>query len=100
MANRSYLYSFNQDKKGKISKIFDISEQNCEIPIIYKILVSENTEIVPSIIFEDSLALKGNAQAGRKKLIAFFRKIQKTVKKTGKWISYKQDGTVEKNKEY
>jgi len=77
MANRSYLYSFNQDKKEKITKIFDISEQNYEIPIIYKILVSENTEVVPSKIFDDHLALRGDAKAGRKKLNTFFKKLHK-----------------------
>ena len=77
MANRSYLYSINQDKNGKISKAFDISEQGYELPIIYKILTSENTEIIPSPIFAEGFTLKGDASAGRKKLNAFFRKLIK-----------------------
>ena len=76
MANRSYLYSFSEEKDGK-TKVFDISEQNYEIPIIYKILVSANTKVVPSKLFDDSLALVGDAQAGRKKLNAFFKKLHK-----------------------
>ena len=72
MANRSYLYSFRKNSKGEVSKIFDISEQNYQIPIIYQILVSENTQIVPSKIFEDTNALIGNAKEGRKKLDDFF----------------------------
>ena len=76
MANRSYLYSFSEGKDGKI-EVFDISEQNYEVPIIYKILVSANTKIVPSKLFDDSLALVGDAQAGRKRLNAFFKKLHK-----------------------
>jgi len=71
MPNRSYLYSFNKDANGKISKIFDISEQNYEIPNIYKIL--------PSEIYENSLALVGDAKQGRKNLDAFFKKLHKAA---------------------
>ena len=77
MANRSYLYSFNRDEKGNYSKFFDISEQNYEIPIIYKILVSVNTEVIPSKLFENELALKGDAKEGRKVLNTFFKKLHK-----------------------
>ena len=77
MANRSYLYSFSKDNKGEIAKIFDISEQNYEIPIIYKILVSENTQIVPSKLFNEATALVGDAKNGRKRLDAFFEKLIK-----------------------
>ena len=77
MANRSYLYSFNKEKDDKTSKIFDISEQNYSIPIIYKILVSANTEVVPSKLFENSLALIGDAKQGRKNLDLFFDKLHK-----------------------
>lgn len=71
-ANRSHLYSFSLDKEGNISKIFDISEQNYAIPIIYKILVSNNTKVVPSHLFRNESALVGNAKEGRKRLEAFF----------------------------
>jgi len=71
-ANRSYLYSFNYNEKGKIGKIFDISEQNYSLPIIYKILVSSHCKIVPSKIFEGNHALVGNAREGRKRLNQFF----------------------------
>ena len=45
MANRAYLYGI----KGK--KASGISEYNYEIPISYKILLSQNTKRVKSKIF-------------------------------------------------
>ncbi len=75
MANRSYLYSINQEENGKISKAFDISEQKYDLPIIYKILTSVNTEIIDSPIFKNAFALKGDATRGRKRLNAFFKKL-------------------------
>ena len=76
MANRSYLYSFKEGLKGKL-KFNDISEQNYAIPIIYKILVSENTQLVPSVLFTDHLALIGSSKNTRKKLENFFNLIEK-----------------------
>lgn len=77
MANKSYLYSFNKNNKEKISKTFDISEQNYEIPIVYQILVSKDTQIVNSKIFDDTHAIVGKAKEGRKRLDAFFVKLFK-----------------------
>lgn len=77
MANRSTLLSFNNEKKknGDYSKIIEVSDWNYTVPIVFKILVSVNTKIIKSVMFENGWALKGDAIKARKRLELFFERI-------------------------
>ena len=68
MANRSYIYIL---KKG--AKPIEVSEANYDIPLVFKILVSEKTQMVKSKLFEheDTIALQGNFNGGIEKLSLF-----------------------------
>jgi len=76
MANRSYLYSFSQDKNRTIKHIFDISEHPYAVPIVFKILISGNSKIIPSKLFEDSFALRGDFKSGLSSIRLFIDKIK------------------------
>ena len=56
MANRAYLYSMNKvPEKGPATpgiKITGLNEYNWEIPLAFLILVSEDTKICKSLIYE------------------------------------------------
>ena len=67
MANRSYLYSTGQDK------VLGISERDYDIPLTYKILVSQDAKIARSIIWDDSgpIAVQGDFVKGRQRLYDF-----------------------------
>lgn len=66
MANRSYLYAIEKESK----KVIGISECNYDIPFVFKILVSSNTQMVPSKIFQNSelIALQGDFEGGKRNL--------------------------------
>ena len=73
MANRAYLYGI----KGK--KVSGISEYNYDIPISYKILLSQNTKRVKSKIFRSpfKIALQGDFEKGVEKLNEFLEELMK-----------------------
>lgn len=73
MANRAYLYGI----KGK--KVSGISEYNYDIPISYKILLSQNTKRVKSKIFRSpfKIALQRNFEKGVEKLNEFLEELMK-----------------------
>lgn len=73
MANRAYLYA----QKG--NEMIAISEYSYEIPIAYKILISQNTKRVRSKIFKSpfKIALRGDFQKGVEKLYAFLEELKK-----------------------
>lgn len=82
MANRSYLYSISFDKttedRQENDKIVDLSEYSYNIPISYKILVSQDTKLSHSIIwdYEKPIAIQGNFQKGKQKLFLFLEKLK------------------------
>lgn len=82
MANRSYLYSISFDKttedRQENDKIVDLSEYSYNIPISYKILVSQDTKLSHSIIwdYENPIAIQGNFQKGKQKLFLFLEKLK------------------------
>lgn len=82
MANRSYLYSINFDKtienRQENDKIIGLSEYSYNIPISYKILVSQDTKLSHSIIwdYENPIAIQGNFQKGKQKLFLFLEKLK------------------------
>ena len=81
MSNRSYIYSTSLDKslstEQKDEKITGVSEYAYSIPLSYKILVSQDTKMVKSIIWDHSalIALQGDYDKGRKKLYDFIDKL-------------------------
>ena len=81
MANRSYLYSLDFDrtkgKREKGEKILGLSEYPYSIPLSYKILVSQDSKNSHSINwdYEHPIAIQGNFEKGRQKLIDFLSKL-------------------------
>lgn len=73
MANRAYLYAI----KG--NKIIGISEYNYEIPIAYKVLLSQNTKKVKSKIYKTpfKIALQGDFTKGVERLNAFMEELKR-----------------------
>lgn len=69
MANRSYLYVINEKGTG----IGDVSEYPHDLPLFYKILLSEDTELVESYLFQtkDPIAYKGSFAKGMNTYYAF-----------------------------
>lgn len=67
MANRSYIIESNTKKI--------ILDTAYEIPIVQKILISGNSKIVPSIMYENSFAIEGDYSIGLEKLKEFFNKL-------------------------
>lgn len=75
MANRSYLYSIDFDstkKDNKEGKAIGLSEYAYAIPLSYMILVSQDTKLSNSIIweYENPIALVGDFEKGEKRLFA------------------------------
>ncbi len=78
MANRSYLYAINfdnttEDLQQKDRKIVGLSEYNYDIPLSYRILVSQDTALAYSIIweYEKPIAIQGDFAKGKEKLFHF-----------------------------
>lgn len=73
MANRAYLYAVKKDN----SNVSGICECNYDIPFVFKILISCNTKMVSSKIFQNDklIALQGNYEEGVKKLYDFFDRL-------------------------
>lgn len=69
MANRSYIYARGNDW----SNVVGVCEAAYDIPLVFKLLVSENVQMVESQIFEgdDLVALQGDYKGGLKKLYSF-----------------------------
>lgn len=72
MANRSYLYAIKGDKT------VGISEYNYDIPIAYKVLLSQNTKRVKSKIYKNpfKIALQGDFTKGVERLNAFLDELK------------------------
>ena len=72
MANRAYLYGVT----GK--RVTGISEYNYDVPIAYKILLSQNTKMVKSKIFTSifKTALQGDLKKGVERLYTFFEELK------------------------
>jgi hypothetical protein len=82
MANRSYLYSTNLDsttrKKEPTDKILSLGEYNYAIPLAFKILVSQEPKICPSVVwdYEHPIALLGDYEKGKAKLLQFLDEVR------------------------
>ena len=75
MANRSYLYSIEKEKLSK-----GLSECNYFIPLAFEILVSADTKMVKSKLFDsdENICLQGNLKEGVQKLNKFIDELYKT----------------------
>lgn len=80
MANRSYLYSCNVIPGDNVEgeKLIGISEWDYDIPLIFKILVSCNTQACKSSIweFDDKIALVADYDSGVKELNVFLNSLE------------------------
>ena len=83
MANRSYLYNldFNRLDRPKTPEdsVLSVSEYAYEIPLSYKILLSNNTLNTKSILwgYEHPITISGNANKGKDSLFQFLDRLQK-----------------------
>jgi hypothetical protein len=77
MANRSYLYNiaFNRvnGQKTPEDQVLSVSEYSYRIPLAFKILLSDNTQISPSILwdYECPIAIIGDTVLGKAHLFDF-----------------------------
>lgn len=71
MANRTYLYVMNENE----TRIGDASEYPYDLPLFYKILISQETELVESYLFEtkELIAYKGSFSKGMETYYAFLK---------------------------
>ena len=83
MANRSYLFVSSQlptDRwdAGQRTQLRGISEHAYAVPLLYRLLVSEDSRLVDSAIWQDPapLAIAGRAQAGMERALQFLEQIQ------------------------
>ncbi|WP_343292338.1 hypothetical protein AAHN93_09710 [Vandammella animalimorsus] len=81
MANRSYLYAIDFDRtqgeRRAGGKIYGLGEYGHSIPLAYKILVSQNSRLAHSIIWEypHPIAIQGDFEPGRQKLLDFLKQL-------------------------
>lgn len=83
MANRAYLYSTNSIRKSwdeeiPGEKITGLSEWSYKIPLVYKILVSQESQFIRSYIWDNEvpLAIIGNLEKGKRKLESFLYRLK------------------------
>lgn len=94
MANRSYLYSINviPDKNPEQKRVIKgLTEFNWDIPLSHKLLVSSETKICDSVIWnvEEKIGLVGNYEKGvenLKKFLDIFKK--QTIKNKNEFDKY------------
>ena len=83
MANRSYLYSLdfdiNKEKRNEDKKVCGLSEWPYDVPLAYKILLSQESKLSKSIIWEtdEKIAIIGDFYKGREKLFSFLDELLK-----------------------
>lgn len=81
MANRSYLYASDvspqQIEQWSEGRQIGISEWNYDIPLVFKLLISGNTQPCRSLLWDelDPIALQGDYQAGVARLAQFLAQI-------------------------
>jgi hypothetical protein len=78
MANRAYLYASQHEPTRKTkARYLGLSESAQGIPLSYMVMVSTNTNICTSAIWDtdDLIALSGDFKSGRERLSVFLDKI-------------------------
>jgi hypothetical protein len=75
MANRSNLYAANTlpSAKGRPDPLMGISTHNWSIPLAHLLLVSFDTRIVPSMIWEERIGVAGDYERGAALLMDLLR---------------------------
>lgn len=82
MANRSYIYTIDFDrskrKQQDSDKICGLSEYKYSIPLSFKLLISQDTKLCDSMIwdYEKPLAIIGDYRKGRERLLAFLEELK------------------------
>ncbi|MFA0570908.1 DUF7822 domain-containing protein, partial [Vibrio gallaecicus] len=80
MANRAYLYTCEKNPDGSgLCNFKGVSEWNYDIPVLYKILVSSQTQTFQSQVFQgdEHIALIGDTSGGVAALEEFVAKIKR-----------------------
>ena len=82
MANRSYLYSLDVFPNYLKPNAIGLSESECNIPLIYRILVSSAPQATQSILFsgQEKIAITADYDGGVRKLEEFFSKLPQEYK--------------------
>ena len=102
MANRSYLYNIDFNRleraKTKEDRVIGVCEYAYDIPLAFKILLSDNPINTYSMIweYEHPIAIAGNADGGKQKLFDFLEQL----KKKKLFDPKKLDEQVSKTKDY
>ncbi len=82
MANRSYLYTISFDrtirKRENLDKVVGLSEFEYAIPLAYKLMVSQNSKLSNSFVweYEKPIAILGDFKKGREKLFSFLEDLK------------------------
>ncbi|MEY9931167.1 hypothetical protein ABH926_005814 [Catenulispora sp. GP43] len=81
MANRSHLYAVNTlpTDEGRPDAVVGISEHNWSIPLAHLLLVSFDTRVVPSMIWERRTGVAGDYERGAALLMDLLRVVGEEV---------------------
>lgn len=81
MANRSHLYAANAlpTVEGRPDPVAGISEHNWSIPLAHLLLVSFDTRVVPSMIWDRRIAVAGDYERGAALLMELLRVVGEDV---------------------
>ena len=79
MANRSHLYSSEHIPDGTRRPLTGIAEWSWDVPLVFKILVSDSPRACRSSIWEldEDIAIVANYEGGVKKLRDFLKRIER-----------------------
>ena len=89
--NRSYLFSLDFHPDGLKPHAIGLSESEADIPLIYRILLSQNPRVTQSILFSGNwkIAITADYEAGVEELSIFFAMLpEEYQEKAGKVISF------------
>ena len=81
MANRSHLYAANTlpTGEGRPAAVAGISEHNWSIPLAHLLLVSFDTRVVPSMIWDQRIGVAGDYDRGAELLMNLLRVVGEEV---------------------
>ena len=81
MANRSHLYAANSlpTEEGRPDPVVGISEHNWSIPLAHLLLVSFDTRVVPSMIWDRRIGVAGDYERGAALLMDVLRVVGEGV---------------------
>ncbi|WP_041540141.1 DUF7822 domain-containing protein [Catenulispora acidiphila] len=89
MANRSHLYAANTLPTGESrpATVAGISEHNWSIPLAHLLLVSFDTRVVPSMIWDQRIGVAGDYDRGAALLLDLLRVVGEEVEDEQDFVS-------------